>query len=373
MRRQEIFLLLIVSFALMLSCKDRYEPLVIVKAPHYLVVEGFINTVGDTTTVSLSRTVQISDTARAIPETNASVLIETENNDLYYLTEQTPGIYEGSNVYLPPLKKCRLRIITLDGKEYVSDFAVSKVVPPIDSVNWAFDEKGVHIKVTTHDPTNATRYYHWEYDETWEFHAAYYSMYDYNNGQLIFRDHPDSLYTCWQSGHSTNIITASSEKLSDDIIREWPLISIEKDTWKLSVKYSIMVRQYPLSKEGFLYLENMKKNSEKLGTIFDPLPSELTGNIHCISDPNEKVIGFIDAGSYTEKRIFIDRKELPSWRYFQGCDEFETPGDSLEYYFGNGVNIPTIDGHAMGFYKGSVKYCVDCRVRGTNTKPAFWP
>jgi hypothetical protein len=49
-----------------------------------------------------------------------------------------------------------------------------------------------------------------------------------------------------------------------------------------------------------------------LGTIFDAQPTEITGNIRSLSDPAEKVIGFINAAPVQEARIFISKEEVPA-------------------------------------------------------------
>ncbi|HEX8377054.1 MAG TPA: DUF4249 family protein [Pedobacter sp.] len=65
------------------------------------------------------------------------------------------------------------------------------------------------------------------------------------------------------------------------------------------------VKQYGITKEGFNFLAKMKENTEQVGGIFDPQPTELKGNIFCMTNPCEKVIGFMHAGRISEKRIFI--------------------------------------------------------------------
>ena len=188
------------------------------------------------------------------------------------------------------------------------------------------------IYVNTHDPQNNTRYYKWDYEETWEFHSAYLSILDYfkdpSTNQVIgvtFRDPfahlaDTAIYKCWQSNISRNINIGTSEKLNADIIY-LPLLSIEPASKKLSVRYSIIVRQFALSHEAYLFYEKIKKNTEQLGSIFDPQPSELQGNIHCITDPKETVVGFVDVSEEKDLRIFISNDEVPGWNYTNNCEQ----------------------------------------------------
>ena len=41
----------------------------------------------------------------------------------------------------------------------------------------------------------------------------------------------------------------------------------------------------------------MQKNAESLGSIFDEQPTQITGNIHSVTNPSEQVIGYVSAGT----------------------------------------------------------------------------
>ena len=128
----------------------------------------------------------------------------------------------------------------------------------------------------------------------------------------------------------------------------------------------------------------LKKNTESIGTLFDPLPTQLTGNIQCINNPSEPVIGYIGAYSIEEKRIFISKKELPeNWKTITGyenCTRLDTVDNTPEdiaAQFGAEGSIPVYEllsqrGPGVIGYLYSTKTCIDCRVRGTNVRPAFW-
>jgi len=120
----------------------------------------------------------------------------------------------------------------------------------------------------------------------------------------------------------------------------------------------------------------MKKNTESLGTIFDAQPSELSGNMHCLSDSKELVIGFITASSVEEKRMFITRSEVGG-TFSLGCESISILNDPdtikewipgrLPYdaEYGTGGNISR--------YLVSDHICVDCKSRGgLLLKPSFW-
>jgi hypothetical protein len=81
-----------------------------------------------------------------------------------------------------------LRIKTTNGKEYASDFTSVKYTPSIDSITWQREDGGLRLYANAHDPQNATKYYQWKYEETWEFHSAFFSSLKYlrdNSGKVI--------------------------------------------------------------------------------------------------------------------------------------------------------------------------------------------
>ena len=378
--------LLIIAFA---SCKQVYDAPVNAVAPNYLVVDGFIN--NDTpgiTTIYLSRTTQLSDTANFTSEQHAQVSIESDANDIFPLNEITAGTYTSEPIVLNPLEKYRLHIRTSDGKEYLSDSVAVKKTPDIDSISWLVQNNGVQIYINTHDPD--IQYYQWRYEETWEFHAKYQSSLVYTiNPQThavtgvepfdtVSGSYNDKLYTCWKADTSTGIILGSTEKLTDNQIY-LPLNFIPGADWRLSVLYSIKVRQFALSKEAYQFLEIMKKNTEQLGSIFDAQPSALKGNIHCLTRPDELVVGFVEVSQEKDARIFIQNEQIPGWNYSQDCPlplTIENNADSIAKKAGNLYPTNVVEHDMSGAivtFGAAEHFCVDCTLRGTNNKPSFWP
>ncbi|MEP7252499.1 MAG: DUF4249 domain-containing protein [Ginsengibacter sp.] len=370
------------------GCKEKFTTRIPSPATGYLVVEGFINSGVDPTTITLSRSVKLYDDVNFISENNAVVNIESETNEIFPLSELVNGTYISGSLSLDKTKKYRLQIRTQDNKDYVSDFASVQYTPDIDSVNWVRGNDGVKLFVNTHDPLNNTKYYKWDYEETWEFKAPYYSslVYLYDATGTPFKvdfKNPyhtvdTTVHTCWNTNNSTNINIGSSEKLSEDVIH-LPLVNIEPASVKLSVLYSMNVRQYALSRQAYSFYQKIKKNTESLGSIFDAQPSDLTGNIHCTTDPAEIVIGYIDISEEKTKRIFIRSDEVPGWGYATRCAQviIDNQPDSI---LRHGLNMwPTIPfaldgfGGVLQYYATAELSCVDCTVDGTNVKPSFWP
>jgi len=387
----KLFFFYLLFFMLITTgCKEKYLPPVTSPPTGYLVVEGYISSGQQPTRITLSRTTRLYDSLQILYEHNAQVNVVSENQQTFPLFDNGNNLYVSSApLNLNIGEKYQLQIRTLEGKEYASDFVAVKNTPAIDSISWQRENEGLKIYVNTHDPQNNTRYYQWRYEETWEIHSAYRSSLKYDidaTGQVLgvtWRDpffHSDdtTIYKCWQSNDSKNILLGSSERLSADKIY-LPIASIEPASEKLSVLYSIRVRQYALSHEAYLFLEKIKKNTEQVGSIFDAQPSELQGNIHCVSNPSEIVVGYVDISEEKERRVFISNAQVPGWNYKIFCGQIIIPND-IDNIRLAGVGLTPTNPHLLSpfggiidFYVASDVSCVDCTTRGTNVKPAFWP
>ncbi|MFI5161524.1 MAG: DUF4249 domain-containing protein [Sphingobacteriales bacterium] len=387
-------LLFLLSFLLLLTnCQKPYQPAIVSVNPNYLVVEGFINSGADSTFITLSRTALLN--SKTInKETGATLTIESDKNDIYPLTEVKPGIYSTANLNLPTDRNYRIHIFTVANKEYVSDYVANKTSPPIDSVYYVPLTAGVQFYVSTHDPSNKTHYYKWDYDETWTYFSVYTSQLIYRNHKLNFRD-PDSLVnTCYRHATPSNsFYVSTSTSLGQDVIAHFPIGYVPASSGKITHVYSLNVKQTAITAEAFKYWQNLKKNTEQLGSIFDPFPSTTLGNMHCLNDPKAGVLGFISVSTQTTRRIFFAGRSLPYHypRYVPPPEPSECVAGFLpleplatlpareEHTFFSGDTIPTVVVEDRATFKVigysyATKICVDCRVvGGTNIRPPYWP
>jgi len=196
------------------------------------------------------------------------------------------------------------------------------------------------------------------------------------------------------------IVLGSSAKLSKNVISNNPVTFVPSTSEKLGSKYSIILREYALTADAYKFWQNIKTNTEQLGSIFDAQPSQISGNIHSTKNPQEPVIGYISAGTVTSKRIFITNQQLPAWvptQPYPTCVldslylQHYTPGSTIavnqenqyfNYNKGAGANplipvsaivvIQRIGGAKIVGHTGAEPECVDCTLRGTNKQPVFW-
>lgn len=327
-----LYILMLLS--VMHSCKKPYSPVIDETANTILVVEGTIAAgVNAENTFLLSRLRPLQDTTLNDPESGASVIIESQNGSSYALNENERGIYR-AGLTLPATDKYRLKISTRNGRQYQSEFLEVKKSPPIDSLTWVQDGD-VRIFLHTHDPSNNTRFYKWEFTETWEYHAFFDTDLKFVNGRIVFRDSSELTFACWSSATGGSIILGNTTSLSEDRVSFQPILTLPNPSPKASFKYSVLVRQIALTEDAFKFWNILRKNTELTGTLFDPQPSQLPGNIVSLNDPAEKVIGYISAGAVTEKRLYIRNAELVSWPQRPSedsvCKVVDADPNSLEF------------------------------------------
>src|SRR5262249_36219111 len=157
---------------------------------------------------------------------------------------------------------------------------------------------------------------------------------------------------------------------SSDIINQQLIETIPARSEKIGFKYSILVNEYAITEEAFAYWQSLKKNTEQLGTLFDEQPTQqVSGNIHCVSNPNEPVIGFIASGTMQQKRIFISNDDLPYWDYVAYYSEcFTSPQAHIKIgmydvyeYLERPRHTYTLLAPEANLFEIAENYCADCR------------
>lgn len=374
MRSIRTILVMMLPVMVFFSCVKPFNPPAISAANlNMLVVDGYIIP-GSATTIKLSRTLNITDSFELRPERNAQLFIEGQAGTTLTFQTGVDGTYTCPTNTMSLDDQYRLRIILQDGKEYLSDYAVVKQSPPIDSVEWE-EEKDVNIYVTTHDPTGNARYYKWDYDETTEYRANYEAILDWVDNHFVFLEADQLKFRCWKHYSSTNIVLGNSSTLSEDVINRNRIAIVPNDNTKIAHRYSILVKQYSLTAEGFKYWQILQANTEQNGNFFDPQPAQLRSNIHNVNDPNEPVVGFVSVSTFSEKRIFIRGTELihrPASRFATLCEpQFIGSQDPAPFLNGTGLK-PAFISRSQGLAIAPA-VCVDCTIQGGSLiKPSYW-
>ena len=367
------------------NCVMPFEPQDVKDTAGILVVEGMILETG--TTVKLGRTVGIYTDADSGMEDvyNALVQVIDDGNNTVAVAE--PQIIDGKTntgtyvvngaITFTSGTKYALAI-QIGERQYQSSFVSPVQTPEIDEITWKQnDDKSIDIMISTHDPEGIINYYRWAFDEDWEIRARYFGafIFEINDRTIIEQSIFDSnnRYYCWDSDKSKSIITGTSEKLTQTTIKSKLIHNLPANNSRFSYLYSMLVKQYGLDREAYTYFENVQKNINLSEGLFAPQPSELQGNIQCVSHPDEPVIGYIAATKETVSRIYIEMENMGGEDQYNCAETQNFFASELQIAYWSSLGIINFDWDT-GMYVCAPIRCVDCTARGgTKNKPDFWP
>ncbi len=395
----------VIFVATLCTCIDPYFP----KLNGYqslLVVEGLITNENVPYEIKLSKSRQSKDLIGEMVS-DAIVSVTDESGKQSMFKNIGEGIYRSDNtVFRGSVGKTYvLDIVTRDGKEYKSDPGIMLPVPEIDTLyyekevgftnNQSETHTGITVYLDSKPGDESNKYYRWEFDETWKFKVPNPQKFSYINDSTVL---PITYFKefCWKNQKSSEILISSTSPGEANSIKREALCFITPDkTDRLTVQYSILVKQYSISKEEYNFWSNLKKVSENSGDIFGSQPFPVTSNIHNINNAGEQVLGFFQVSAVNQKRKYITFMELkaldlPFFHY--DCKRYETsPSD-----YCRGVNFcmpPTWDElYTMWTDKGytfiealfvpetqkllklvfAPGICGNCELTGTLVKPDFW-
>jgi len=391
------------------TCIDPYYP----KLDGYaslLVVEGLITDSNTSYTIRLSKTFQ-DQNSTPVYIIDATVSISDDNGNKYYLKNEDNGLYKTDSIEFRGTvgRTYILHVVTKDGEEYESDPCFMHSVPEVDSIYIAKDEKlvnnqtgkneGISIYLDSKDG-DIDQFYRWTYEETWKFKVPnpktfnYIKTADPDNPMIL----PVSVVKdiCWKDRKSDEILIKSSSEALTVKIDKQPILFISSEkSDRLLIQYSILVKQYSISKNEYEFWNNMKQVNEAGSDIFAKQPYSVRSNIHNIKNPKERVLGYFQVSAVSQKRKNIPYRDVAlmglhfyqyqckTWEFAPG--DFETlcrcppkTWDDVIWYLTIASDYTFIEPKYNNVADNLVELvftrqeCSDCELAGTLKKPDFW-
>jgi len=356
-----------------------------------VVVEGLITDETGPFGIRLTSTVPVYNyqniLANSRPVSGAAVQIIDDKGNIYVLYENDAGWYETDEKDLKgiPGNLYTLMITTTDGREYESSPVLMQEGPEIDRVHYQeikrtyfdletpYEENWLNILVDAKAQGKDITYFKWDFEETWEFEMPGYIEVWHGTGEgdppptweLIDIDYEKK--HCWVTEASSSILIKSTVDNPSNEINSFILQSIGPQHDRLNIKYSILVKQYVISRDFYNYFKRIREANEETGGIYEKTPAQILGNIQCC-DEDENALGYFMVSTVKTKRIFIHPSDhnVAAGSAYGGCGwTSKVPRYGTVYLYG------TYDGGSSNAYSTNI-YCTDCRVRGTNVEPDFW-
>jgi len=382
-----IFILCLLS-----SCTEQYMMQTNVFEDR-LVVEATITNEFKKQEIKLSKTYKLEESVPTL-ESGAEVFITDDADNRYNFIEDSGKYVSEFPFQAETGRAYKLNISTRDGKSYSSSSefltAVNEIKEVIPKVQSKDGIRGVEINVNSYDPTNSSKYYRYEYDETYKIIAPYWNasraIVTGTSGDYEIRIIPreQETRTCYSTKKSTDVLLVNTNELNEDRVI-FPIRFISSKNYIITHRYSILVTQYIQNLASYTYYKTLKKISGSDGILSQTQPGFFYGNIKSNDYPNEKVIGYFEVSSVSQKRIFFNFSDLfPDENpppYFTKC-ELKSFGFCFDYAIPecDGYNlISAIQTNSLVYYSGLndhydmvIPPCGDCTSFSSNIKPPFW-
>lgn len=393
--KKNINIISILQLLLIFSIVSCTEPYALQSSTYEsaLVVEAVLTNESKQHEVKLTRTFRLEENETE-NETGAVVKIYGDDGTVYDFVESN-GTYKSTIVFQAIADvKYRLDIETSNGNNYISNLETLTTATPLDSITASpvvnNGVSGVEIAAYSFDPLNTSKYYRYTYEETYKVIVPKWSpnkltFTDDNSILISLRDEPETR-TCFSSNKSNDIIITSTNDLLEDRVSNFPIRFISQDDYTIANRYSILVKQYIQSYDSYNFYRILKSFSNSANVLSQIQPGFIYGNIRCINNSNEKVIGIFDVTFVSSKRIFFNYEDIFPGQlfpdYIDSCEirEFDStcfgPSCTANGFFALKSNYET---GRLVFYQNSgaifsmVKpICGDCTSFSSNVIPVFW-
>lgn len=358
-----------------------------------LVVEGTITDVREIQKIKLSRTYRLEEESPT-PENNANVKVVGDNATEFSFVSIGEGMYE-SNIKFSAQTGINysLEIITENGRSYasesaalsgnsaISDLSAIRTLQPVNGIN----RDGIAILIDSRSSSSNNNYYRYTYEETYEI-RSFYRVNDKfivtEDGGIAIVPKEEQDYICYTTKFSNDIILTNTNLLTDNNIESVPVHFIDRNNRALAYRYSILVKQYALSREAYEFYEILKELSGSESLFSQNQPGSINGNVFSVDNSNERVLGYFSVSALDSKRLFFNfsdffnASEFPSSPYecvitrpFPFDSDFITSG-AVQFYAIPPNPGPSEEGD--GPFRVAPSICIDCTILGTTEIPEFW-
>ena len=314
--RKELIQLVFLVFILT-SCEEYYNPAMDV-VPPILVVDAHLSNDAQHSFVKLTMTNDFYNTAQAKLVTGARVKIIDEGNQSVDGYEQSTGYFVFADTLVSG-KRYRIRITY--NKDIYESYAV--LMPPLPSIDSLYtkdkpvngfltDAYGVVTPIVTPSRdicidapiTSALQYYRFSNRAVLQW--AYYPP---STGGP-----PPPPWFGWKSIHDNGLFNLAGPKdfrVSADI-HQHSLMTLAYNgqdyldsASQIPMGWILIIDQYGITQESYDFHLKLNKQFSAEGNLFDPVQTQVYGNIHCVTSPDKIVLGFFDLNSYRQYRYYL--------------------------------------------------------------------
>ena len=333
------------------SCIDPYT----VEAPEresMLSVEGHITNRPGPHIIKVSRTATYGsvfvDFIRPVFQAKVAIR-EFETGLMIFLNEVRQGVYETPIGFSATIgNSYSLFITTREGLEYTSFPSKAHGPPVLDSLTYQTiiipsedrlnPRSGVQLVAHFRDPSDEKNYYYWTIKNPISTVETYPEFY---KPPRSLPSDPYMPKECCKYCNVPGFSVTRGLYLADDANFNGLRTSqeagyIEDDGYRLAFKYRFDFEQMAISEETFRYLRLVNQQMTLTGSVFDPPPANIRGNIISLSNPDETVLGHFFAAGISGRRVSLRGSELNLLQFQQpfndDCRELINAVESTDWF-----------------------------------------
>jgi len=316
--------------------------------PPQLVVEGWITTDSAPYTIKLSYSGPFTNTYQVSEDTGKYFIMDARVTIVDDLGDSTPCIWVGSGNYLsadPNFigaigRTYTLRIYLSNGNTYLSKPETIYPVPPIDSLSLVYDSTWITdvrpnqyiISANTHDLAGTRNYYRWTA-------SAYIARKSWGGNSCVATPYwgpcGDPFSCTCHALCDEYVADGGINVLSNQLINGREII---QTAYNIPIywlgKDFVQVNQYSISENVYEFWEQYEAQTNRTGSILDPLPAPVIGNIYNAIDSTDIALGIFSASAGASQRLVIVPFNLQQYWLESIAGEFIQPGDCQVVYPG---------------------------------------
>lgn len=213
-----------------------------------------------------------------------------------------PALYQTDTKYQCQIgRSYSLKIELPDGKIYVTAPQLLKPVVPIVNIYADKIKNFMRFYIDTQDSKSAGDFYRWKgFSISLKLTSGGNSPSDPGNGNGT------CLGSCWTYNTSSSANVYTDKFINGNFITKKLVFFSPIDSDVPLSRHYAEIRQMSVSEEAYLFWTQYEEQRTRTGSIFDPLPSTIIGNIVNLKDDKDFALGFFGVSAVNTKRLRVE-------------------------------------------------------------------
>ena len=320
--------LVYIILLLPVACIEPYQ-VEVPEGEQLLTVEGMITSGPGPHIITLTRSATYGSDFEGLirPVTQATVVVRDDQGKVTFLTESADarGTYSTPASFRAEVgKSYTLYIETSEGKLYSSFPERVESVPVLNKVGvktvtieqpgGGNPRSGIQLIAEVNDPADQNKYYYWRNGASVYILETRPDLFTPRPSETNPSREPQPKACCavcykTESTNNQSLFLAVDDNFNG-LSTQVPVAFIEDDGLRFVNKFRVDVRQLGITQEAYRFLRLVKQQAEISGSVFDPPPANIQGNMISLDNPDEKVLGYFIAAGESTHRIYVDKDDL---------------------------------------------------------------